>query len=110
MGHRSGPGHARVRLTRHLLVALDTDSECRKWQHGIGVCALIERCSVGPKPGEEPESSAGSAGDRPGRRCWDQTAARLDQPDTDHIGQVKGQRFSHNDWLTAGRTGSQGNL
>jgi hypothetical protein len=57
------------------------------------------------------ESSAGSAGDRTGRRRWDQIAARLDQPDTDHVGQVKGQRFRRNDWLTAGHTSSSpGNL
>ena len=110
VGHRSGPGHARVRLTRHLLVALDRDSECRKGKHRVGGCALIERCSVSPEPGEEPESSAGSAGDGTSRRRWDQTAARLDQPDTNHVGQVKGQRFRHNDWLTAGHTGSPGNL
>jgi hypothetical protein len=88
-----------------LLRSIETPSAV-KGKRRAAVCALIERCSVSPEPGEEPESSAGSAGDGPGRRSWDQTAPRLDQPDTDHVGHIRGQRFRHNEWLTAGHTGS----
>ena len=47
------------------------------------------------QPREGSESCPGPAGDRVGRGCRDQAAARLDHPGTDLIGQLQGQGLLH---------------